>query len=53
MLINEGYAVKVCRSFEEFTITIKTYMQSWEQAQNKSIWKHLNIWPIKMLFMVS
>jgi hypothetical protein len=28
MLINEGYAVKVCRSFEEFTITIKKYMES-------------------------
>jgi hypothetical protein len=25
-LINAGYAVKVCRSFEEFTQTIKTYL---------------------------
>jgi hypothetical protein len=26
-LINAGYAVKVCRSFEEFTQTIKTYLE--------------------------
>ena len=26
-LINAGYAVKVCRSFEEFTITIKKYLE--------------------------
>jgi hypothetical protein len=26
-LINAGYCVKVCRSFEEFTITIKTYLE--------------------------
>lgn len=27
-LINAGYAVKVCRSFEEFTKTIKTYLEA-------------------------
>jgi hypothetical protein len=26
-LINAGYCVKVCRSFEEFTQTIKTYLE--------------------------
>jgi hypothetical protein len=26
-LINAGYAVKVCRSFEEFTQTIKSYLE--------------------------
>jgi len=26
-LINAGYCVKVCRSFEEFTITINNYLQ--------------------------
>jgi hypothetical protein len=30
MLINEGYAVKVCRSFDEFTQTVKKYLESWE-----------------------
>ena len=27
MLINSGYCVKVCRSFEEFTITINKYLE--------------------------
>jgi hypothetical protein len=26
-LINAGFCVKVCRSFEEFTITIKKYLE--------------------------
>ena len=28
MLINAGYCVKVCRSFEEFTITINKYLNN-------------------------
>lgn len=28
MLINAGYCVKVCRSFEDFTLLIKKYLES-------------------------